>query len=310
MPTISVSASIDIKASPAKTREILSDFNTWPVWSPWLYTEPEASVEYVGQAHQPGHGYSWEGKKTGQGSMSLSSCDDNQVQCDLQFIKPFKSTAKVWFDLSEQSDSSTTVTWNMLSKLPFYLFFMKGMMCAFIRSDYSRGLRLLKDYVETGAVHSNTVTEGVVDVEARQFMGVAATTVTSEMESSMRASFTTLMPAMRAAGVEAAGPAMAQYDKLDVKTNRCEYIAGVITNNASAIDPPVKVREIPACRALKLTHTGRYEHLGNAWSTGMASLRADGIKLSKTVKPFELYINDPDTTDSKDLITELYLPVR
>jgi len=162
MPAFSSSASIVIKAPPAKIRTALTDFNTWPVWSPWLYSEPDANVNYVGTVHEPGHGYNWKGKKTGEGSMELVSSEDNHVYCDLQFIKPFKSSAKVRFDLVEQADASTEVSWVMDSQLPFFMFFMKGMMIAFIRSDFTRGLRLLKDYIEEGAIHSSTVVASAV----------------------------------------------------------------------------------------------------------------------------------------------------
>jgi len=103
---------------------------------------------------------------------------------------------------------------------------------------------------------------------------------------------------------------MAQYDKFDIKANRCRYVAGILTSDAQTVEPPALIREIPACRAYKLVHTGRYEHLGNAWSTGMMNLRAEKLKASKGIKPFEIYLNDPETTASEDLVTELYLPIR
>ncbi len=310
MPAMSTSASIDIRSPLPDIHKALTDFTTWPVWSPWLYTEPDAKVDFVGVAAEPGHGYRWQGRKVGEGSMSLLSSDSSQIHCLLNFIKPFKSNAKVSFELEEQADASNRVTWRMDSQLPFFLFFMKGTMSAFIRSDFTRGLRLLKDYLENGAVHSATTSDGIVDVEARQFVGLAAETTMADMESSMHASFSQLMPAMREAGIASAGPAMAQYDHFDIKASRCRYVAGFTTRDAEDIAPPALIREIPACRALKLTHTGRYEHLGNAWSAGMISLRADSEKASRSIKPFEIYLNDPDTTDAAHLITELYLPIR
>ena len=310
MPAMSASASIDIRSPLSRVHEVLTDFESWPSWSPWLYTEPDAKLDFVGVTHEPGHGYRWQGRKVGEGSMSLLSSDSNQIHCLLNFIKPFKSNAKVQFELTEQADASTRVTWKMDSQLPFLLFFMKGTMSAFIRSDFTRGLRLLKDYLENDAVYSATSNAGIVDVDARQFVGVAAETVMADMESSMRASFGLLMPAMKAAGIPAAGPAMAQYDHFDIKASRCRYVAGVTSSDVTDIEPPALIRDIPACRALKLTHTGRYEHLGNAWSTGMISLRADSIKASRSIKPFEIYLNDPDTTDAEHLITELYFPIR
>ena len=64
---------------------------------------------------------------------------------DLTFLKPCKSQAKVAFYLKEEG-ASTQVRWTMDSVLPFFLFWMKKSMEAYISQDYGRGLRLLKDF--------------------------------------------------------------------------------------------------------------------------------------------------------------------
>ena len=34
---------------------LISDFNSWPSWSPWLSQEPECPLEISGQPGKPGH---------------------------------------------------------------------------------------------------------------------------------------------------------------------------------------------------------------------------------------------------------------
>jgi len=120
MTKIDVEATIEICAPAEKIRHALIDFNTWPIWSPWLYIEPETQVTYRGEVGQAGHGYDWVGKKTGAGSMTLLSSTDCHIACDLQFLKPFKSEAKVAFDIQAIDDGQSRVTWSMKSSLPFY----------------------------------------------------------------------------------------------------------------------------------------------------------------------------------------------
>ncbi|MFK7992778.1 MAG: GyrI-like domain-containing protein [Granulosicoccus sp.] len=69
-------------------------------------------------------------------------------------------------------------------------------------------------------------------------------------------------------------------------------------------------RTTPACRALKAFHTGPYLHLANAWAMLMGEARYKKLKGLKSIPPFEIYLNDPDTTAPSELITERYLPLK
>jgi hypothetical protein len=53
----------------------------------------------------------------------------------------------------------------MDSKQPFFQFFLKGMMTSLIGMDYERGLRMLKDYVETGSVPSTLEFPGIQEIK-------------------------------------------------------------------------------------------------------------------------------------------------
>ena len=120
---ISVETIIDEVAQPI--HDSLTDFNTWPSWSPWLYYEPDARIDYSGDPGSVGHGFQWQGRKIGAGSMALTRIEADRIECNLTFIKPFKSRANVAFELSPAGADSTRVTWHMQGKLPFFLFFMK-----------------------------------------------------------------------------------------------------------------------------------------------------------------------------------------
>jgi len=43
MPAFHVESSILINANSGKVLEKLNNFKEWPVWSPWLYMEPDAN---------------------------------------------------------------------------------------------------------------------------------------------------------------------------------------------------------------------------------------------------------------------------
>ena len=273
MPKINVESSIVINASSEKIRDALIDFNTWPIWSPWLYMEPESEVTFRGEVGEPGHGYDWQGIKTGAGGMTLLSSSAEQIQCDLQFLKPFKSTAKVAFDIEAAGNEGTKVTWYMDSSLPFFLFWMKSLMVGMIKSDYNRGLELFKDYIETGAIPSSTTVEGVVDVPEFHYIGTRAESAMAEIASSMNSSYQQLKEASIADQYSANYQPLCFYNSMNMKTHRCDYTAAIPTDNPVAASLPLISATNTDCRALKVVHKGPYRHLGNAWAMVMAEAR-------------------------------------
>jgi len=193
MPKFKIERSIDINAPAARVRSAIQDYGQWSVWSPWLCMEPSATVICSGTAATTGHAYSWEGDMVGSGRMELVAIDGTTDNMDLTFLKPFKSTAKVAFETVALDADNTRVTWHMDSGLPFFLFFMVGTMKAMIGMDYDRGLKMLKEYVETGVVTSTTEIVGVVDAPAITYAGVSADSALPNISESMGQTFPQLM---------------------------------------------------------------------------------------------------------------------
>ncbi len=308
MPKFHIERSIDINAPAQKARAVIQDYQQWEVWSPWLCMEPSASLEIAGTAATPGHAYSWTGDMVGAGRMELSSVEGEADLMDLTFIKPFKSTAKVKFVTTAIDANNTRVTWHMDSGLPIFLFFMVGTMKAMIGMDYERGLKLLKEYIETGTVTSHTEIVGVVSVPATHYTGMSGSTQLQSLSQSMQELFPKVMAQAEGKTAPSADTKPqdlcgAIYHKMDIKSQHCEYTAFAAVNQTDATG------SIPDCSALKVIHTGSYHHLGNAWSTINSYQRHRKMKLNKRIAPFEFYMNDPKNVAAKDLVTEIYLPI-
>lgn len=310
MPAISTQASIEIAAPVAKVHSAIVNFLTWPIWSPWLYVEPDATVEYRGTIGEVGHGYDWSGQKVGAGGMTLTQTAGGQVDCDLQFLKPFKSSARVRFDLQEVSEGLTRVTWHMDSQLPIFFFFMTGTMSGMIRSDYRRGLAMLKDYVEEGEVHSRCTIEGVVNVEAVDYVGYTATMPMSHITETMKTSFGHLYSGSKTGAFVSNGKPFCIYGRMNYKRDTATYTAAVPASGVASLVAPLAAGQRPACSALKAVHVGPYHHLGNAWAMLIGESRHRKLRLRKSRPPFECYCDDAETTPAMDLVTELFLPLR
>lgn len=307
MSAVDVNATIDVTAPLDQVRAAIADFHRWPAWSPWLYIDRDARIDYRGEPGTAGHAYEWSGDKVGSGSMTMTTAGERRIDCDLQFLKPFKSKAKVEFELDETDDRTIRVTWRMQSHLPFFLFWMAGNLRGMVGADYRRGLAMLKDLVERGEVRSTTVVSGPVDVEQAFFVGTEATSPMNSLSDSMANSFALTFAAT---GEAATGSAFTIYRKIDFRREACTYVAALPTAAITTVDAPAFSALRPACDALKAIHTGPYRHLSNAWALLMAEAKQRKLKAARNAPPFERYLNDPATTTEEHLITELNFPVR
>lgn len=306
MPPIKVNRTITINAPKDEVAKVLSDFHTWPTWSPWLITEPDASVDI----ESDGKAYKWEGKRVGSGAMKIDKEEGNDaVYCDLQFIKPFKSKAKTHFELKENG-TATDVTWYMDSSLPFFMFFMKKSMEAYIGNDYERGLTLLKDYVEDGDTHCKLNWIGEQSRKATKYIGITRECSTKEVSKLMPKDFEKIHTLSEKLGVDMS-QVFSQYHKFDMVKQKAKYtVALPVSAFPTNIEGGFITGELPATKTYVLEHKGPYRHIGNAWATMMTMTRSKEIKAKKSYHPIETYGNSPRDTHEHDLITHLHFAVK
>ena len=306
MPKMHIERSISIEAPAENVYKVISNFNDWRPWSPWLLMEPEVKVTVASDAKS----YEWEGSRTGSGNMKVLEERENEyIDYDLNFIKPWKSHANTSFTLSQEGNA-TKVTWKMDSGLPFFLFFMKKMMEAYVGADYERGLDMLKAYVESGEVPSSLSFEGRRSFDGTPFIGIKTDCDIDEVGPKMEADFGALKAYVEKETMETKH-VFTIYHKWDIPKGKISYTAGIglgeIPNDLPA---QYLSGNIPASACYVLKHTGRYQHLGNAWATLYTMTRNKEIKHNKKIDAFEVYLNDPQNTAEKDLETVLYFPVK
>ena len=309
MPAFSVSKSVVINAAPEAVFNSVRDFRQWPQWSPWLIAEPDCKLVYS----DDGKSYTWDGKIIGAGQLAVTGeGSPNSIDYRLSFTRPFKSVNTSAFRF-EPAGEGTKVTWEMEGSLPFFLFFMKKMMTAFVGSDYKRGLEMLKDKLETGSVPSVLSFPGVKPVEGFSYIGIRTQCGLDDIEAHMGPDMEKVEGWLRDNGVDRAGPAFSIYHKWDMVNARTDYTVGLPVANAPSPAPAgFTTGSIPACRAYQVHHTGPYRHLGNAWSAGMMHSRAKPriFASDRSVPHFEIYANDAASTPENELLTVVHMPAK
>ncbi|HFC92955.1 MAG TPA: hypothetical protein ENJ51_09105 [Leucothrix mucor] len=309
MAAYQVSRSLTISAPVETIHASLIDFKQWPAWSPWLIIEPDATLKYSDPQGEAGSNYSWEGELIGSGSMQIEKITDSKVDIKITFITPFKSKADVNFELESLNTGETRVTWNMAGKVPFFLIPMLKKMKAYIGMDYERGLRLLKEYIETGAISSSITIGGISNHPTVQYIGIKNECKLEDMGKVMPADFQKLAQFVEDNNLST-NSAFTLYNEFDLVEQHASFISAISIDSDMEVVAPFMIGELKGGECVKVMHTGSYPHLGNGWAAAMGYARAKKINTTKTPVGIEYYLNDPITTPANELITAIVLPIK
>lgn len=309
MANYQVTRSINISASIETIHASLLDYKQWSEWSPWLIIEPDATLEYSDTQGEVGSNYHWQGELIGSGNMVLEKIGTADLEMKITFLSPFKSTAQVTFDLESEGDE-TKVTWNMMGSVPFFLRPILKKMKAYIGMDYERGLRLLKDYIETGEISSSVMIDGVVSQPLQHYIGIANDCEIKDMGLVMPADFKKVYTYLKDKGLPVNGRAFVIYNDFEIVKQHARFISAIAVETDLDLEAPFIKGELESGEGVKITHTGPYPHISNGWAAAMGYARAKEIKTKKTPVGIEYYLNDPAVTPESELITEIVLPMK
>ena len=309
---LEIARNIIIDRPLPEVNQVLSKFETWPHWSPWICMDKQTQLDFFGKPGAPGSGYRWSSQWIGEGEVQLQSLTDDTLQLQLNFFTPWRSEAKASFQLKAVEDERTEVTWTLQGSLTLLLFFMKSTMEASIGRDYERGLLMLKDYLETGTVWSDTEVCGIINVPGIDYLGIRRACMIGEIGVDIKSARADLFSEFKQAGLKQIAAPFTLIHEWNQKTGRCDFtFASPITTLPANLQIAGLVQSArPSVKALKLRHSGEYRHLGNAWATGFSRIQKDKtMRLNKHQAGFEVYVSDPAETAVKDLHTEVFIPV-
>lgn len=140
-----------IDADPGRVHDLVNDLHRWQGWSPWEGLDPQLEREYDGPAAGVGASYSWSGnRKAGSGSMVITESSPEVIGIQLSFLKPFKATNQVTFEIVPSAGGSD-VAWRMNGEQSGLgaLFGKVISMDRLVGKDFERGLARLKELAES-----------------------------------------------------------------------------------------------------------------------------------------------------------------
>ena len=311
MPKYHVEKSITIQADPITVFNVIANYGQWTVWSPWLIAEPTAKVTVSDNPNSVGSTYAWVGDCTGEGKLTHKVLEPGKkIEDELCFIKPFKSVCSTAFYLSSES-TGTKVSWHMNGSMPWFMFWMIPMMKTFIGMDYSRGLRMLKELIETGTINSKVEVHGKQAAKKFKMLGIASQCPVESVGASMEEAFKKARQEFKQHGLPVDGKMVSVYTRFRMGEGVFEYISGFIVPENTPVPANSNLKEwaMVAPNAFKVTHVGPYYHLGNGWSVANQLVRYKKLK-QHSCGTYEVYVTTPPETPDNELMTEIYLPLK
>lgn len=138
-----------IKKPVPEVMEKVADLHNYARWNPWQMMEPGSKMTITGTAKIPGHSYGWNGKKIGEGRLTLRSIDHKHVHFALEFIRPWKSEANDNWMFEEWGTGETKITWQNNGSLPYPMARLMGsVLNKSLNKQFEDGLKNLKKLCE------------------------------------------------------------------------------------------------------------------------------------------------------------------
>ncbi|ETN95928.1 SRPBCC family protein [Zhouia amylolytica] len=147
-----VNRNITINKPVSEVYEYLKYLKNQSEWSPWEAKDPDMQKEFVGTDGMVGFVSRWKGNKdVGEGEQEITHIKENDiVETQLRFIKPWKSVSDAYLKVTEISDNTTRVSWGFqgVNKFPMRIFMLFMNMDKAVGKDFEEGLNQLKKVLE------------------------------------------------------------------------------------------------------------------------------------------------------------------
>lgn len=307
----SVTRSITIDAPVEDVFGQVNMFANFNNWSPWFELDTNQKVVIEGTDGEVGSKMTWtsEVKEVGSGSQEKIVVEQNsKVENTLRF-DGFSMAATDSWELSENEDGSTEVTWGIRGDLDFVgsLFFLFSDPDKMMGPDFERGLANLKEYVEN---MEPVVVEQPIQVktlESYPVLTIREKTTTDKIEETLGKLYGELMAELNKQALEQEGMPFATYHEWNPPT--CDVEAGIATKSLGKKTARVAAYETGTKEVVYLSHFGSYE-----------STEASHIRLNEWMAennreaagpPFEVYVTDPgEEPDPAKWQTDIYYPLK
>lgn len=308
-----ITRSTSINASAENVFDEFNDLKKWQEWQYWNTLEkPEEMILTFGDKTEgTGAWYSWDGKKTGKGKITITeSVPNKSVASDIEFTG--SGVAKGLYTVEPEGEgtkaSMNFVFDNGMNPIGrWFSIFMKGEL----EKAFDYGLARIKERAEAKPAFKSDISETTTAVI--HYIGVPTGTMNFEDDKAMmdgiNKAYAQLEADFRKAKLEMAGPPLCLVTKWDEAVKQTEMICAYSVAADTKAPAKYKVQQVPAGKVVKAIHTGDYAGLMNAHMEIDTYLKTKNLQVAGN--PWESYPVGPATEkDTAKWVTEIYYPIQ
>lgn len=308
-----VSRSVSINASAENVFDEFNNLKKWQEWQYWNTLEKpgEMTLTYGDQTAGTGAWYSWDGKNTGKGKITITeSIPNKSVASSIEFTG--SGTANGVYTVEPEGEGTKATMnftfdngMNPISR--WFSVFMKGE----IEKAFDYGLNKIKERAEAKPSFKTNMSETTTPVI--NYIGLPTGSMSTEDEKTMSAvmekSFGQLGADIAKFKIQPAGPAFCLVTKWDEATKQTEMVCAFPVAADAKVPAKYKIEQVPAGKAVKAVHLGDYAGLMNAHMEIDQYMKLKGLTMAGN--PWESYAVDPMTEkDTAKWVTEIYYPIQ
>lgn len=296
--TYHIERSIDIDAPKALVYDQVRLFKNFHEWSPWSKLDPNMKLSYEGTDGEAGASYSWVGNDdVGEGKQTLKTAGPDRVELQLDFVKPFKSTIPVFFNVTG-NEEKTKVVWGFDPKFPFpvNIWAMFTDIDKAMGGDYERGLGFLKRRCEGMAhkkYHGFEVSEE--DLTEAYYLALRKEVPIADITTYFTESLPKVLSTVSTEKLTQAGAISGLYWTYDEKAGKTDMAVAVPVKEKEDKKLPKEflLFKMEGGKALVIDYLGDYDKLKDAHMAMDEYMT--GNKLRSIPPAFETYISDAKT---------------
>lgn len=308
-----VSRSVTVNASAENVFDEFNDLKKWQEWQYWNSLEKpgEMTVTYGEKSEGTGATYSWDGKKTGKGTVTiLESVPNKSVASEIDFTGSGKAQGLYTVEPEGEGTKATmnfTFDNGMNPIGRWFSLFMKGE----IEKAFDYGLAKVKERAEAKPKFSVDISE--VSTPVTYYVGIeskgVATANNDAVNAAMAKAFTQVATDLNKAKVQITGAAFCLITRWDDATRQMDMICAFPVDEKANVPGKYKIQQVAAGKAVKAVHRGDYAKMEATHNQIMQYIELK--KLSMAGAPWESYLTDPMIEkDTAAWVTEIYYPIQ
>lgn len=301
-----------IQASPSAVYAQIADLRNMKNWSKWIKEDTAMELTWGKTTAGIGGTYSWKSEKSGAGSMTIKSAEqDKMIAYDLNF-KDWDATSDVKMEL-KPNGTGTDVTWTMVDQKesPFY---MRGMMFimnmnGMIKKDFDKGLSNLEEYLKANPNTALMNGFNIIDGKFPANDYLATTRAKVKFQDMTNYFATHFGEIAKLAGPAIKGAPCGIYWNYDEKNMVADMSAAMPVSDKTLKGTGYSVISVPESRELLLNYYGSYDNMKAAYEALDTLGKMKGFAYPHMV--IEEYVTDPMTEkDTAKWLTKIHYLIK